>query len=279
MCHGASYQRVDERVFFPHARLSDMDDWAVGRQVLSPPPFVLATRGESGEWVAAHQNRYLSWICSRAPERFSMMAMIAPGSRASALRQLTDVAELTGVLGVCVVPNLDDYLAAVEHLDFWQALADLRLAVFVHPADTNLYACSSFGSDFGTGMPTATGLFAARLLVSGILEKVPGLSLLLAHGGGTLGALIGRIDHEWALGDLPHLKAPPSHTLRRSVWVDSLVYTRPALLMCGAVFGESRVVYGSDYPFAAAQTPQQLREMGGDSVLASPGDPMTGRMP
>ena len=44
------------------------------------------------------------------------------------------------------------------------------------------------------GWPSETGLCVARLIFAGIFERHPGLKLVLAHGGGTLAMLAGRLD-------------------------------------------------------------------------------------
>ena len=70
----------------------------------------------------------------------------------------------------------------------------------------------------------------SRLIVSGTLEKFPKLKLLLAHSGGTLPYLIGRLDscvaHDAALASkLPHA---PSFYLKR-LYFDALSYHLPTL--------------------------------------------------
>jgi aminocarboxymuconate-semialdehyde decarboxylase len=101
--------------------------------------------------------------------------------------------------------------------------------------------------------PGETGLSAASLITSGTLARHPRLRIALSHGGGTLSALLPRLAHAWR--SLPALKETlPDDPLEtaRAFWVDSLVYDGDAIRRLIERFGETRVVVGSDFPFAIA---------------------------
>src|SRR5262249_48565799 len=107
------------------------------------------------------------------------------------------------------------------------------------------------GLGFGLGMPVETAVAAAGLLTGGAMHRRPAVRYCLAHGGGALPALIGRLDEAAVLGGA----SPESHylpsRLARGVLCDSLTYDRAALMHAVAVFGPENVVFGSDYPFPA----------------------------
>ena len=72
---------------------------------------------------------------------------------------------------------------------FWEAIADMELFVFIHPSFVRTYdiktmAACHLHNLFGN--PMETGLTVADLVFSGILERHPGLKILLAHGGGAV---------------------------------------------------------------------------------------------
>jgi aminocarboxymuconate-semialdehyde decarboxylase len=104
-------------------------------------------------------------------------------------------------------------------------------------------------------MPTETALAAAALIAHGALKRRPEARICLAHGGGALPAMIGRLDKGAIIAgmraDSPDL---PSRVARR-LWCDSLTYNRDALHAAVAVFGRDHVVFGSDYPFPAMPEP------------------------
>ena len=84
------------------------------------------------------------------------------------------------------------------------------------------------------GRPTQTAVCAARLIFTGTLDRHPRLPLLLAHGGGVLPAMAGRLDATWRAYRPDRwrgpdvLTAPPSIYLRR-FHVDTNVWSVPAL--------------------------------------------------
>jgi aminocarboxymuconate-semialdehyde decarboxylase len=78
-----------------------------------------------------------------------------------------------------------------------------------------------------------------------------------AHGGGSFAYWSGRADNAWHQrrdlvgADSEH---PPSHYAYR-VYVDSVVFTEPALQVLIDVHGEDRVLLGSDYPYPLGERP------------------------
>jgi aminocarboxymuconate-semialdehyde decarboxylase len=95
------------------------------------------------------------------------------------------------------------------------------------------------------GNPLETALSAAHLLGAGVLDEHPNLHVLLAHGGGALPALRGRLAHEQAIH-------PPGRDVRaalRRLLVDSVVHDADVLRDLVGFFGVERVLLGSDYPF------------------------------
>jgi predicted TIM-barrel fold metal-dependent hydrolase len=94
---------------------------------------------------------------------------------------------------------------------------------------------------------------AARLIFSGALDRHPRLGLLLAHGGGVLPYVAGRLDATWTAyrPDRWHgpdvLVEPPSSYLRR-FHTDTNVWSLPALELLLEVLGPDRLLVGNDQP-------------------------------
>ena len=95
---------------------------------------------------------------------------------------------------------------------------------------------------------------AARLLLSGVFDRLPDLAVVLGHSGSLLPALAGRMDEEWRRGGLelpPGADGPPSALLRR-LYSDTAGGSAAAVEACIAVLGVDKVMFGSDYPFWSA---------------------------
>ena len=99
-----------------------------------------------------------------------------------------------------------------------------------------------------------TTVAAAHLVLTGTLARHPDLRILLAHGGGAIVALSGRIRHGQATvaaaGPVPAAAADAE--IRRRFLYDSVVHDPQLLRMLVEVVGSERVLLGSDYPFDMA---------------------------
>jgi aminocarboxymuconate-semialdehyde decarboxylase len=82
------------------------------------------------------------------------------------------------------------------------------------------------------------------------MERHPDVRMLLAHGGGSLPAYGGRLDHAYhARGDVRGgLPRPPGKYLGR-FWFDTVVFRPDQLRYLIERFGSERMVLGSDYPY------------------------------
>jgi aminocarboxymuconate-semialdehyde decarboxylase len=162
-----------------------------------------------------------------------------------------------GFLGVEIGTRVVDTELADPSLDrFFAVAAELGALILVHPSDQDLPArVSELGLGFGAGMPIETALAAAALIVGGALARRPGVRICLAHGGGALPALVGRLDKGAIVTGMPADSAQLPSRLARRLCCDSLTYNREALLAAIEVFGRDHVYFGSDYPFAAMPEP------------------------
>lgn len=132
----------------------------------------------------------------------------------------------------------------------WQILSDRQLPLFVHPGSTPDRRLDPFYLANLLGNPVETTIAAANLIFAGVMQRFPGLKIILAHGGGCLAALCGRWQRGATVGraDIPKLDLQPIDAVRR-FYVDSLVHSAPFLDTVLQTVGEDRVLLGSDWPF------------------------------
>ena len=100
------------------------------------------------------------------------------------------------------------------------------------------------------GNPTDTSLAVAKLIFSGVLERFPRLTLLLAHAGGFLPYTWGRLDRGYAIQNSGKRKIsqPPSEYVKL-LHFDTITHSPMALQYLIGNFGADRVLLGSDYPY------------------------------
>src|SRR5207302_7184215 len=151
---------------------------------------------------------------------------------------------------------------------FWKAASDLAAPVVLHPF--LLEAVERFGRHYLhnlVGYPFETTLAAASLILGGTLDRFPGLSVVLVHGGGFLPYHIGRFDraHETRPEARVDDAGLPSRYLRRFFY-DTLVQRPEALRYPAHLVGHAPLMLASAHPFgrAAPDRPGSFREAGLD---------------
>jgi len=93
------------------------------------------------------------------------------------------------------------------------------------------------------------------MLLSGVWDRFTKLNVLLAHSGGTLPFLAGRLE-SCILHD-GHLKAHGKTGPRRNVWdvlktniyLDAVIYSDVGLKAALDASGSDRLLFGTDHPF------------------------------
>jgi aminocarboxymuconate-semialdehyde decarboxylase len=171
----------------------------------------------------------------------------APEMTADALRAAMD----SGLAGVEVTARVDgDYLGADRFAPFWAAAQETGALVFVHPSTRGFSGPGDFYLWNTVGNPVETTITAAHLVMAGVLERHPDLRVLLAHGGGAVLGLRGRLRHahEHLGAARTALNEPVDDSLRR-LYFDTVVFD-PAILRAVVEFaGADHVLAGSDHPF------------------------------
>ena len=155
-----------------------------------------------------------------------------------------------------------DYLGHERFRDFWAAAEETRAFVFVHPS-TRGFALPVMNEHYmwnTVGNPLETTVTAAHMVGAGVMDDHPDLRVLLAHGGGALPALRGRLAHEQTIH-------PPGRDVRAAIrrfHVDTVVHDAGVLRGLVEFYGAERVLLGSDYPFdMGTERPAEIvRELG-----------------
>jgi aminocarboxymuconate-semialdehyde decarboxylase len=198
------------------------------------------------------QNEALAAALREAPGAHRGLATVPLQDPATAAAELRVAVREFGLRGAMVDPNaLGRPLGDAAFDPFWKAAADLAAPVVLHPF--LLEAVERFGRHYLhnlVGYPFETTLAAASLILGGTLDRFPGLSVVLVHGGGFLPYHIGRFDraHETRPEARVDDAGLPSRYLRRFLY-DTLVQRPEALRYLVQLVGHDRVMLGSDHPF------------------------------
>jgi aminocarboxymuconate-semialdehyde decarboxylase len=232
--------RAAVREFVDLARILEEQDRAgVDTVVLCPWVTLLGREPE-------RQNEVLAQM---AGERVAVLGTIDP-KRPEALAELMEDGRLAGVELPASVGG--DYLGHERFSDFWAAAEETQALVFVHPT-TRGFDLPVFDDYYlwnAVGNPVETTITAAHMVMAGVLEAHPGLRIVLAHAGGAVLALRGRLRHAHSFQ--PQARArlgePPEESLRR-FYYDTVTHDPVLLRQVIDFAGSERVLCGSDYPF------------------------------
>jgi aminocarboxymuconate-semialdehyde decarboxylase len=187
----------------------------------------------------------------RARLNQAMAALVSERVAALGAASLDDADELRGVMrGPLAGVEIAAEPALGRHEPFWAAAEQTGALVFVHPTSIpsgEHYLWNTIGN------PTETAIAAAHLVMSGVLERHPDLRILLAHGGGALPWLRGRLRHahEHLAAAQTSLREPVADSLQR-LHYDTVTHDPDLLRALAAFAGADRLVLGSDHPFDMA---------------------------
>src|ERR687886_1038819 len=241
------------------ARLADMDAEGIERAALTCVPFVMypGVEPERALTVAQTHNDSVASLAARQPERFVGMASVPLQAPSLAVRELERAHQL-GLVGVMISPSIQGQALDEPVFEvFWDAAEALNVLVFIHPFDaapSGLLARYNLGNLAGN--LTDTGLAAAAIICGGVLERHPRLRVLLAHAGGTLPAMLGRIDDGFQrFAEMRSRLSRRPSTYLSQLWLDTIAFNPPFLRSLIALLGADRFVVGSDYPVGGPPHP------------------------
>jgi predicted TIM-barrel fold metal-dependent hydrolase len=233
-------------------RLAWMDKAGIDVQLISPLPSPHEWADEAlATAIVRTTNAAVVEHCRQAPDRLIGIGTVSLQHPDLAVHQLADIhrAGLRGVQ-ISTTAGPDRELDDPALHPFWAAAASLGLVVMMHPWGCSLGVRLSDYYLFNTvGNPVETTLALSRMIFGGVLERHPGLRLWAAHGGGYLGAYLGRSDHAWEQRTDAHTTVTSPSSQFRTVHVDALVYSDLQLRHLVESMGSHRVMLGSDYPF------------------------------
>jgi aminocarboxymuconate-semialdehyde decarboxylase len=93
-----------------------------------------------------------------------------------------------------------------------------------------------------------TALAVARLVFGRVLERFP-LTLCLAHGGGCLPSLRGRLDMGWDRKEVARTTSLPPSRFTDQLYYDTAVFSPVLLRRLVEDVGADHVLLGTDHPF------------------------------
>lgn len=250
---GPEYYDITQKIAF-------MDMHKIDTSVISlaNPWLDFLPAEEAGE-AARRINNDIDGICAEYPGRlyaFGTLPLSAPVEEVvSEIERLKGMKYMRGVImGTSGLGNgLDD-----EALDpIYAALEKHETLIFLHPhygLPASVYGprANEYGHvlPLALGFPLETTIAVSRMLLSGVWDRFRELKVLLAHSGGTLPFLAGRL--ESCIQHDGHLKEHGKTEGRRDVWdilktnvyLDAVIYSDVGLKAAMNASGADRLMFG-----------------------------------
>lgn len=253
------FSEIIPKLTDPDLRLRDMDAMGVDIQAISvaPPQYYYWTEPDLGRELARRQNEHIASIVAQHPDRFVGLGTVPLQDIGATLDELELIAGDFGFPGIEICTNVNGLdFDDPRFTPFWERVRDLDLAVVAHPNGfTDGQRLAAYYLINTIGMPLDSTVFVARTVLGGVYERVPGLKVIVVHGGGYLPSYPARSDHAWRTRkDARNGTTMPPSTYLRELYYDTMLYEPFDLSILIQRYGAGHVLLGTDYPYDMGET-------------------------
>jgi predicted TIM-barrel fold metal-dependent hydrolase len=248
-------------------KLADMDVLGVDLALLSHgiPLGPDALGGQEADDWACQINEDLARIVADHPGRFAGLGTLGFGDTERSISEVNRCIHELGFKGMQIFSNVAGQpLDSPRVLPVLKHIGSLGVPMHLHPAvPLNHVAMDTASLTLSLGFPFDSSLNVVRLIRSGLFDEIPDLRLIVAHAGGVIPYLRGRIatysTPSSLVGDSPDLTHPIERYLD-NLYVDTVSYDAAALDSCYRSMGAGRLLYATDHPFGAPAVAAMLVE-------------------
>ncbi len=260
----AAWQRVLGQLTDTEQRLELMDRAGIDVAVLS-----LASNGiqdvldvDRAVVLARESNEALAQIVTEHPERYAGFAALPMQDVDAAVVELDRAVESLGFRGALVngytsagTLETGHYYDDPRYDRLWEHFCALNVPMYLHPRNPlpdqrRIYAGREqlLGPTWAFGAETA--VHALRMLVGGVFDRFPTLTVVLGHLGELLPFAIRRLEQRLSRRPDVDLARPASAYLRENFYLTtSGNFHTPSLIGILLELGADRLMFAGDYPF------------------------------
>ncbi|OCL15220.1 hypothetical protein AOQ84DRAFT_413373 [Glonium stellatum] len=252
-------------------RLSQMNENGVELMVLS-----LVSAGIQGlsdrsaaENLARTANDALEAAVLQNPTRFAAMSALSMHDAAQAAAELRRcMTQKRGFVG-CLLNDFQSagedgntmlFYDAPEYDVFWAAAEELDAPVYIHPRSATplIQAQMWKGREqlaySALGYANRVNMHALGIITSGVLDRFPGVKLVLGHMGEHIPYDLYRIDHKLNRARFPNMRMRKDKLVRDYFGSQVFIttsghFSTPALLCALTEIGADAIMFSIDYPF------------------------------
>lgn len=241
-----------KKLFQADQLLAWMDAHDVAHAWVSiPPPAYrphLAVE-EAAAWTRALNDGLVAMIGKHAPRLSALLHLPVEHPSVAVETAVTAIAQ--GYVRFSMsAGGVKRVLSEADYRPLWQALNVASGFLFLHPGEGCDPRLDPFYLHNLLGNPMETAIAASHLVFAGVMGQYPDMTVCLAHAGGATAMLAARWEqgHATARPGLDPRREAPRRALRRFC-VDCIAHDPEALELAGHVFGQDKILFGSDWPF------------------------------
>jgi aminocarboxymuconate-semialdehyde decarboxylase len=247
-------QDLVTRIMDPAAEVEDMDARGVDMSVVSSSTVLQGTswadpdtdlrlcqrcNDATAEWVARYPKRFIGSFVLPLQDIDRSMAEFERAVGQLRLKVANISSSYNGV-----------YMGDPLYHIFWAAAQVHDVTVWIHPEGTRDPWFQRYALWNSAGQSIEETKVMASLIYEGVMEKFPGLKVVMAHGGGYFPHYMGRMDRNTANrpDTVKNTGGKPPSDFLRAFHYDTCVYDPKVLEVLLKRIGSDRLVMGSDYP-------------------------------
>lgn len=237
-------------------RIREMDEAGIDLQVLSETaPAAQDLSADAAIAATRTSNDILYEAIQQHPDRLAGFATLPTPDPKAAAHELERCVSRLGFKGAMIVGLTHGRF--FDEKEFWpvfERAVALDVPLYFHPSWPHKAVVDVYMKEHPALHSAALGFTiecmtqAMRLVTSGVLDKFPGLKIVLGHLGEGLPFMMWR--NEQALARFIKLQRRFGQYMRDNVWVTtSGAFQHSALMLTIAELGVERVLFSVDWPF------------------------------
>lgn len=247
-------------------RLGLMDKYGIDVQAISQTtPVLLGFNAGDAAEICRLSNDDNYTLCKAYPDRFVNICIVSLLDMKSAMNELQRCIDELDCRGVTIPSNVEGKgLDSPEFFPFYEKMEKHDLPILIHPTHWESYPLVDQEKGYRLmqmlGWPFDSSQAVWRIIMGGVLDRYPGLKIVMHHMGAMFPYLARRVEGNFNRNRKAKLGHELSHYWK-NIYGDTATDGTVASYPCGyAFFGPDRLMYGSDYPFCGEEGEDVIRE-------------------
>jgi 5-carboxyvanillate decarboxylase len=243
-------------------RLGQMDDAGIDIAIVHlTSPGVQVMEKDEAVSFAAYSNDWLVGKMKNNPDRFYGLTAVAPQDPKASAKEIQRGHEM-GLRGVIINSHTKgEYLSDPKFWEIFEAAEALDTPIYLHPQTPPKNMSGpllEFGLDGAIyGFAVETAMHMLRIMISGVFDRFPKLTMVIGHNGEAIPFWLYRLDYMHRAGVISKRyeafqprERTISEYMKQNVYItNSGVAWEPGIKFCQQVLGVDRVLYAMDYPY------------------------------